>query len=109
MNPAIQAITETLTRKLLLDAKLSPLLDEISLQTLLDRQRYFLKAVFRAGGGTGIAGKSARILSKTDHSSMDDMHLDIALGHLKETLVELDVPEHEIIKLMTSLGRKNPA
>jgi len=44
---------------------------------------------------------------KQTHSRMNDMHLEIALRHLKKTLIELDVPEHEIGKLMASLGRKS--
>jgi hypothetical protein len=40
---------------------------------------------------------------------MNDSCLDIALGHLKKTMTELDVPEHEIGKLMASLERKSNA
>ena len=107
---AIQAITESVSRKLLLDEKLSPLLDEIKLQTLLDRQSYFLKIVFSAHGTEQELPEDLRELyRKQTHSRMNDMYLDIALGHLKKALIELDVPEHEIGKLMALLESKNNA
>lgn len=107
---AIEAITESLTRKLLLDSKLSPLLDEIKLQTLMDRQSYFLKIVFSAHGTEqGLPENLREFYRKQTHPSLNDKYLDIALGYLKKTLIELDVPEHEISKLMASLERKSNA
>jgi len=107
---AIQAITESVTRKLLLDDKLSPLFDEINLKALMDRQRYFLKIVFSAHGTEQELPENLReFYRKQTHSRLNDMYLDIALGHLKKTLIELDVPEHEIVKLVASLERKSNA
>ena len=72
-DSAIQAITESLTRKLLLDGKLSPLLDEINLQTLLDRQSYFLKTVFNAQGAEQELPENLReFYRKQTHSNMND-------------------------------------
>ena len=45
---AIQAIAEAVTRKLLLDEQLSPLMNEINPKKLLDKQKHFLKTVFGA-------------------------------------------------------------
>ena len=109
-DSAIQAITESLTRKLLQDGKLSPFMDEINLQTLLDRQGYFLKTVFNAQGTEQELPENLReFYRKQIHSNMNDSCLDIALGYLKKTMTELDVPEHEILKLMASLERKSNA
>ena len=107
---AIEAIAESLTRKLLLDGKLSPLLDEIKLQTLINRQSYFLKIVFSAQAAEQELQDNLRAFYRQQtHKNMNDGCLDIALEHLKKTLTELDVPEHEIAKLMTSLERKSTA
>jgi truncated hemoglobin YjbI len=107
---AIQAITESLTRKLLQDGKLSRFLAEINLQTLLDRQSFFLKTVFNEQGTEQELPENLReFYRKQTHSNMNDSCLDIALGHLKKTMTELDVPEHEIGKLMASLERKSNA
>jgi predicted pyridoxine 5'-phosphate oxidase superfamily flavin-nucleotide-binding protein len=109
-DSAIQAITESLTRKLLQDGKLSPFMDEINLQTLLDRQGYFLKTVFNAQGTDQELPENLReFYRKQFHSNMNDSCLDIALGYLKKTMTELNVPEHEILKLMASLERKSNA
>lgn len=109
-EPAIQAISEAVIRKLLLDDKFSSLLDEISLQTLLDRQIYFLKVVFSSHGTEQELPENLReFYRKQTNSRLNDEHLEAALEHLKKTLIELDVPEHEIVKLMSSLGRKNSA
>jgi truncated hemoglobin YjbI len=109
-DSAIQAITESLTRKLLQDGKLSPFMDEIKLQTLLDRQGYFLKTMFNAQGTDQELPENLReFYRKQTHSNMNDSCLDIALGYLKKTMTELDVPEHEILKLMASLERKSNA
>jgi len=109
-EPAVQAITDVLTRRLLLDDQLAPILDEINLQTLLDRQRRFLKTVFGAEGTEQFLPEDLReFYRKQTHSRMNEMVLDRALEHLRETLAELDAPEHEVMKLMASLGRKNHA
>jgi len=109
-EPAIQAITEAVTRKLLQDDKLRPFLDEINLQTLLNNHRHFLKTVFGAYGTEQDKPENFREFYRTQtHSRLNDVQLDTALGHLKKALIELDVPEHEIVKLMASLVRKNKA
>ena len=107
-EPAIQAIVESVVRKLLLDTKLSPVLDDINLQTLLDKQRHFFKTVFGALETSPDAPEDWReFYRQQTHLRLDDVHLDSALWHLKNALAELDVPDHEIKNLMTSLSRKN--
>lgn len=104
---AIQAISEAVTRKLLLDNKLRPLLDEINLQTLLDRQKYFLKTAFGAyGAKKDVPNNLREFYRQQTHTRTDDKTLDTAINHLKKTLLELDVPEHEISKLMAGLEKK---
>jgi hypothetical protein len=38
---------------------------------------------------------------------MNDGLMDVVLGHLNKALVELDVPEHEITKLMANLEKNS--
>ncbi|MEQ1544320.1 pyridoxamine 5'-phosphate oxidase family protein [Methyloglobulus sp.] len=107
-EPAIQAITEVVTRKLLLDEKLRPFLDEINLQTLLDRQKHFLKTAFGAyGAEQGLPENLREFYRQQTNARMSDGVMDIVLGHLNKTLVGLDVPEHEITKLMNKLEGKS--
>jgi predicted pyridoxine 5'-phosphate oxidase superfamily flavin-nucleotide-binding protein/truncated hemoglobin YjbI len=107
-DPAIQAITDALTLRLLLDTTLRPILDEINLQKLLDRQRHFLKTVFGAyGTEQGTPEDLREFYRQQTNPRLDDDLLDVALLHLKETLVDMDVPEHEITKLMNELVDKN--
>jgi truncated hemoglobin YjbI len=107
-DPAIQAITEALTLRLLLDGKLRPVLDEINLQTLLDKQKHFLKVVFDGYEGNAEVPENLReFYRQQSNPRMNDVSLDLALTHLKETLADLDVPGHEITKLMADLARKS--
>lgn len=103
-EPAIQAITEAVTRKLLLDEKLEAKLDEINLQALLDMQKHFLKTVFGAYGmEKGLPENLREFYRKQTHSRLDENNLDVAISHLIKAFVELDVPEHEINQLMSNL------
>jgi predicted pyridoxine 5'-phosphate oxidase superfamily flavin-nucleotide-binding protein/truncated hemoglobin YjbI len=109
-DPAIQAITEALVRRLLLDIKLRAILDEISLQKLIDKQRHFLKTAFGAFEAVQYPPENLREFYRNQTDPLiDDALLDTALIHLKETLVDMDVPEHEITKLMAELDDKNHA
>lgn len=103
-EPAIQAITEAVTRKLLLDDTLKPFLDEINLETLIDRQKHFLRTVFGAYGlDKGLPDNLREYYRQLTDSRLDDAQLDVAIRHLNNVLVELDLPEHEITFLMTIL------
>jgi predicted pyridoxine 5'-phosphate oxidase superfamily flavin-nucleotide-binding protein/truncated hemoglobin YjbI len=101
---AIQAIADALTLRLTLDDSIRPLLKDISLQTLLDRQKFFLKAVF---GGFETEHELPENLHEFYRQQtslkLDEVHLHKALTHLKETLADLDVPEHEIGQLFARL------
>jgi len=109
-NSAILAIAEAVIRKLLLDEKLSPVLLEINLQTLLDKQKIFLESVFGANGpDSGDSENLREFYRKQINPRLNDMHLDAALRHLKQVLVQLDVPEYEVAKLMADLERKEYA
>ncbi|ESS73148.1 hypothetical protein MGMO_35c00440 [Methyloglobulus morosus KoM1] len=106
-EPAVQAITEALTLRLLLDQRLRPILDEIGLQTLLDKQRHFLKIAFGAFNTENDPPENLReFYRQQSNPRMNDTLLDLALVHLKETLVDLDVPEHEVVELMANLEQK---
>ena len=105
---AVQAITETIIRKLLLDDNLSLFLSEINLDKLLDKQNHFLKIVF--GGYGAEHGKPENLREfyrQQTNPRMNDRLMDMVLAHLKNALVELDVPEHEITKLMADLEDKS--
>lgn len=104
---AIQAIIETVTRKLLLDDKLKPILNDINLQALLDKQKRFLKTVFSAvDKDTDIPENLREFYRKQLNQHMNDGHLDRVLVHLENTLVELDVPQHEVMDLLSRLRDK---
>lgn len=109
-DPAIQVIAETVLRKLLRDVKLRPFLDEIKLEALEHQQKYFLKTVFGAYGEEQERPENLREFYRRQiNARLDDANLDFAVGHLENTLVELDVPEHDILKLMRGLERKSNA
>lgn len=109
-DPAIQAITESVIRKLLTDGKLSPFLNEINLETLLHRQKHFLKTVFGANGMEQGGPEDLREFYRQQTCArLDDALLDSALRHLNQALIELDLPEHEILKLMAGLEKKSNA
>jgi truncated hemoglobin YjbI/predicted pyridoxine 5'-phosphate oxidase superfamily flavin-nucleotide-binding protein len=105
---AIQAIAETLTRRLLLDDKLKSVLDEINLQTLLDKQKHFLVTAFGAYEGQERPQNLREFYRQQTSAKLNDGQMESVLGHLKETLVDLDVPEHEITQLMAGLEHKSP-
>jgi truncated hemoglobin YjbI len=105
---AVLAIGEALTRKLLLDDKLQPFLDEIKLHTLLDRQEHFIKTAFGAYSKEKDLPENLREFYRQQiNAHMGDGLLDVVIAHLKNTLQEMDVPEHEIAKLMARLGKQN--
>jgi predicted pyridoxine 5'-phosphate oxidase superfamily flavin-nucleotide-binding protein/truncated hemoglobin YjbI len=107
---AIQAITDNVTLKLLLDQKLRPLLDKINLQTLLDKQRFFLKTVFGAFGNEYQLPEDLREFYRQQiHSQLNEEFMDLAIGHLETALIELEVPEHEILRLMDALSATSHA
>lgn len=109
-EPAIQAITESVIRKFLRDNELSPFFEEIRLEALEHMQRQFLKTAFGAYGEEQSKPENLReYYRKLSSVHFDDMRLDIALDHLKNSLIELEVPEHEILRLMQSLVRKTNA
>lgn len=104
-EPAIQAITEAVVRKLLLDDTLKPVLDQISLQTLLDRQKHFLKTAFGAySDKQGIPENLREYFIQQTHPKLDYKQMETAIGHLKKILVEMDVPDHEITKIVSLLN-----
>ncbi|CAA9891931.1 conserved hypothetical protein [Candidatus Methylobacter favarea] len=104
---AIQVIADSLVRKLLLDKTLSHLLEAINIQSLLNKQRQFLKSVF--GSEASAKNFSSENLRQTYrkmiNEHLNDLQLDKVVEHLKKTLLELDVPEHEVLSLMASLKR----
>lgn len=102
---AMQALADSVVRALLFDDRLSRLFDDIDLQTLLSRQLDFLKRMFGAEVSDRSLPENPReFYRRQTHARLNDAHLDIALSLLKQTLTELDVPEHEINRLMTSLS-----
>ncbi len=102
---AIQAITDCVTLKLLLDQKLKPFLNRINLQTLLDRQKIFLKTVFGAFGDDYKMPDNLReFYRQQTYGGINEELMDLVLGHLEAALVELEVPGHEISRLMDALS-----
>jgi truncated hemoglobin YjbI len=88
----------------LLDDTLKPVLDKISLQTLLDKQKCFLKTAFGAFIDNQSEPRNLREFYKQQtHARLEEKHMETAIVHLKNVLIDLDVPEHEITKLMKEL------
>ncbi len=100
---AIQAITDALVLNLLLDDRLKPVLNEINLHTLLDKQIAFLKTAFGARQNQPDSDNMREFYRRQINPRMNDRLLDAAIVHLKETLIDLDVPEHEAIRLFENL------
>ncbi|MGR8979289.1 MAG: pyridoxamine 5'-phosphate oxidase family protein [Gammaproteobacteria bacterium] len=109
-DPAIQAITESVMRKLLTDGRLSPFLEEIGLEALLHRQKHFLKTAFGAYRMDQVMPENLReFYRQQTYARLDDSRLDSAVQHLCKTLFELDLPEHEILKRKAELEKKTHA
>ncbi|MEQ1527986.1 MAG: pyridoxamine 5'-phosphate oxidase family protein [Methylococcales bacterium] len=103
-EPAIQAIADIVIRKLLQDAQLSLVLQKINLQTLLDKHRQFLKWVFGGIDSEQQLPDNLREFYKEQiNDGLSEAQLDIAVAHLQNALIELELPEHEVSKLMTAL------
>jgi predicted pyridoxine 5'-phosphate oxidase superfamily flavin-nucleotide-binding protein len=103
-DKAMQAIADALTLRLTLDGAIRPFLQGISLQLLLDKQKYFLKSAFGGYGSELELPANLREFYRQQTSlKLDEVHLNKALIHLKETLDDLDVPQHEIEQLFDQL------
>lgn len=107
---AIQAITDCVILKLLLDKKLKPLLNRINLQTLLDRQKFFLKTVFGAFGDEyNVPDNLREFYRQQTCSEFNEELMNLVLGHLEAALIELEVPGHEISRLIDALSETSHA
>jgi predicted pyridoxine 5'-phosphate oxidase superfamily flavin-nucleotide-binding protein/truncated hemoglobin YjbI len=108
-EPAIQVITDSVVRKLLLDEMTGRFLQETDIQSLLDKQKHFLKSVFsgEAGRRNSSDGNLRETYRKMIDEQLNDLQLDTVVEQLKKTLLELDVPEHEVLALMESLAKKH--
>lgn len=103
-DTAVQAIADALTLKLTLDDTIRPFMEGISLQTLLDRQKFFLKTAL--GGFEPehqLPENLYEFYRQQTSLKLDNAHLQKVLNHLKETLADLDVPSHEIEQLFNKL------
>ena len=101
---AIQAIADAVTLRLTLDNSLRPFLKNISLQSLLNKQKYFLKCAFGGNEPDQAMPENLRnFYRELTSANLDELHLHKAIMHLRETLADLDVPEREIAKLFEQL------
>jgi hemoglobin len=91
--PAIAAATEIFYRKVLTDPVLAPYFDDVDLDGQVAKQAAFLTMAL--GGPHAYSGRDLR----SAHSSLAglaDIHVDLVIGYLAQTLSELGVPESDV-------------
>lgn len=101
---AVQAIADTLALKLILDDKLKSSLQKASLHNLLNELKDFLSSVFGAEGFEPIQEEHIRNAFRQHiRPDLDECQLDRSIELLRETLLDLDVPEHETNRIIGDL------
>ena len=104
-DAAIDIVLDRFYRKILMDNSIRHFFDDINMSAQLEKQKIFLKMAFGGLGkehpfkGDNLRESHRRLVAK----GLNDSHFDRVLKHLKDTLYELDVPEHEINNMMETL------
>jgi len=93
--PAIQAATELFYRKVLADDDLAPFFDSIDMDAQIKKQAAFLTMV--TGGPNQYTGRDLRTAhAKVVAKGASDLHFDLVVKHLGDTLKELGVSDELI-------------
>ncbi|HAT1772365.1 TPA: group 1 truncated hemoglobin [Legionella pneumophila] len=95
---AVNAAVDIFYRKMLMDDRVNYFFDDVDMEQQILKQKGFLTMVF--GGPNHYTGKSMReghqhLLAR----GLNDLHVDIVIGHLGETLKELGANEEDIQKV----------
>lgn len=89
---AVNAAVDIFYRKVLSDDDINHFFDDSDLQAQRDKQKAFLTMAF--GGPNEYSGKDLRSAhAPLLERGLNDSHFGAVAGHLKDTLLELDVPE----------------
>ena len=102
---AIEVVLDRFYRKILMDNSIKHFFDDINMSEQLKKQQNFLKMAF---GGFGSNNPYSDNCLRSSHQrlvalGLNDTHFDRVMQHLKTTLEELDVPTHEISKMLEVL------
>ncbi len=90
-KPAVDAAVDLFYQKVMADPQLKPFFDGIDMTRQRNKQRAFLTYAF--GGAPNYSGKSLRAAHQNlVAKGMNDSHFDAVIGHLGNTLKELNVP-----------------
>ena len=104
-DEAIEVVLDRFYRKILMDNSIKHFFDDINMSEQLRKQQNFLKMAF---GGFGQNHPFTDDNLRSGHQrlvvqGLNDKHFDRVMQHLQATLVELDVPAHEISRMMEVL------
>ncbi|NMO17591.1 group 1 truncated hemoglobin [Pyxidicoccus fallax] len=99
-EPAMAAAVEVFYRKVLADDRISHFFEDVDMERQAAKQKAFLTMV--TGGPSSYSGRDMR----AGHAhlvklGLNDMHFDAVVGHLKETLEELNVPAPLVQRVLT--------
>lgn len=103
-DAALNVVVDRFYRKILMDQDVRHFFDDIDMPTQLQKQKNFLKMAFGGCPAEEYTGKDLReVHERMVKNGLNDVHFDKVLTHLKDSLVELDVPANEIETMMETL------
>lgn len=92
---AVDAAVELFYRKVLMDDRINSFFDGVDMEQQINKQKGFLTMVF--GGPNSYTGKDMREGHKhLVARGLDDVHVDVVIELLGETLTELGVAQADI-------------
>lgn len=100
-EPAMQELAENFYRKMLADDRVSGFFDDVDMDRQIAKQKAFLTMV--TGGPNNYTGRDMR----TAHAplvakGLNDMHVDVVVQYLGETLAEMGAPADAIETVKTT-------
>jgi hemoglobin len=95
---AVDAAVDIFYRKMLSDDRVSSFFDDTEMDRQIAKQKSFLTMAF--GGPNHYTGRDMREAHKhLVARGLDDLHVDVVIQHLGDTLRELGVTEEKIAKV----------
>jgi hemoglobin len=95
---AVQAAVEMFYRKMLSDGRVSHFFDDVDMDRQVSKQAAFLTMVL--GGPSHYTGQDMRQAHRhLVPKGLNDVHVDIVIEHLGQTLVELGVGQEQIAQV----------
>ncbi len=103
-DTAMNVVVDRFYRKIMADKELRSLFDHLDLPTQLGKQKSFLVAAFGGAPQEGSEGIGLdKLLRDLVGDDFSDRQFDRILGHLEETMNELDLPETAVKTLLETL------